>query len=170
MLFDTHCSFLPLFFFFLLQPNSIRSSSVSDWDNRRVLHQVKYLGLKENVKIRKEGYAAKWPFDEFERKYRAVLNGKRRNSQGANRAANGNEDLRHRIESTLRALYPSSIIALGRSKLFIKDAETIFLLEEELDRRVNAEAAKIQRAWHRYKQKVSQSDRGVENTVIHFAT
>ena len=36
-----------------------------DWDQKRVHHQVKYLGLLENVRVRRAGFAYRAPYDRF---------------------------------------------------------------------------------------------------------
>ena len=36
-----------------------------DWDQNRVKHQVEYLGLKENIRVRRAGFAYRRPFEKF---------------------------------------------------------------------------------------------------------
>ena len=42
-----------------------------DWDPKRVIHQVKYLGLSENVRVRRAGFAYRRSFDKFLQRYSA---------------------------------------------------------------------------------------------------
>jgi myosin-1 len=46
-----------------IKPNS--NKSPSEYDERAVLHQVKYLGLQENVRIRRAGFAYRQSFQKF---------------------------------------------------------------------------------------------------------
>nr|AIA91790.1 myosin_head [uncultured bacterium] len=46
-----------------IKPNQNRSAS--EFDDRQVLHQIKYLGLKENVRIRRAGFAYRQTFEKF---------------------------------------------------------------------------------------------------------
>ncbi|KAJ1935086.1 class II myosin, partial [Linderina pennispora] len=53
------------------QPSYIRTikpnenKSPSEFDDKRVLHQVKYLGLCENIRIRRAGFAYRQTFEKF---------------------------------------------------------------------------------------------------------
>ena len=38
---------------------------LGDWDNKMVLHQCEYLGLKENIRIRRAGFAYRRAFEKF---------------------------------------------------------------------------------------------------------
>ena len=38
---------------------------LGDWDNKQVLHQCEYLGLKENIRIRRAGFAYRRVFEKF---------------------------------------------------------------------------------------------------------
>ena len=40
----------------------------------RVRHQVEYLGLKENIRVRRAGYAYRREFEKFLRRYHRVSN------------------------------------------------------------------------------------------------
>ncbi|XP_076333523.1 LOW QUALITY PROTEIN: unconventional myosin-Ie-like [Tachypleus tridentatus] len=46
-----------------IKPNA--SKKAHDWDEPRVKHQVEYLGLKENIRVRRAGFAYRRPFDKF---------------------------------------------------------------------------------------------------------
>ncbi|CAG0924254.1 unnamed protein product, partial [Notodromas monacha] len=50
-----------------IKPNETKKAR--DWDDKRALHQVQYLGLKENVRVRRAGFAYRRPFDKFLRRY-----------------------------------------------------------------------------------------------------
>ena len=46
-----------------IKPNETKKPH--DWELRRVKHQVEYLGLKENVRVRRAGFAYRRPFEKF---------------------------------------------------------------------------------------------------------
>ncbi|ODQ63946.1 myosin-1 [Nadsonia fulvescens var. elongata DSM 6958] len=138
----------------LSQPSYIRTikpnqnKSPTEYDSKAVLHQVKYLGLQENVRIRRAGFAYRQTFDKFvERFY--LLSPKTSYAgdfiwQGESR------------EATLQILKDTSIpveeYQMGVTKIFVKTPETLFALEHMRDRYWHNMAARIQRAWRNYLQ------------------
>ena len=48
-----------------------------DWDQNRVKHQVEYLGLKENIRVRRAGFAYRRPFEKFLHRYVLLIYHKR---------------------------------------------------------------------------------------------
>ena len=50
-----------------IKPNETKKPL--DWDAARVQHQVKYLGLLENVRVRRAGFAFRQVYDRFVRRY-----------------------------------------------------------------------------------------------------
>ena len=50
-----------------IKPNETKRAG--DWDAKRVLHQVEYLGLCENVRVRRAGFAYRRTFDKFLQRY-----------------------------------------------------------------------------------------------------
>lgn len=55
----------------MAQPSYIRcikpndNKSPAEFDKEMVMHQIKYLGLNENVRIRRAGFAFRQPFEKF---------------------------------------------------------------------------------------------------------
>ena len=53
------------------QPSYIRTikpnhnKSPSEYDSKMVLHQIKYLGLNENIRVRRAGFAYRQTFEKF---------------------------------------------------------------------------------------------------------
>jgi|ERR1700722_5886620 len=45
-----------------IKPNSNRSSS--EYDSKAILHQIKYLGLQENIRVRRAGFAYRNAFEK----------------------------------------------------------------------------------------------------------
>ena len=46
-----------------IKPNETKRPR--DWEELRVKHQVEYLGLKENIRVRRAGFAYRRPFNKF---------------------------------------------------------------------------------------------------------
>lgn len=46
-----------------IKPNETKRPG--DWNKSQVEHQVEYLGLKENIRIRRAGFAYRRPFAKF---------------------------------------------------------------------------------------------------------
>lgn len=46
-----------------IKPNETKRPR--DWEENRVKHQVEYLGLRENIRVRRAGYAYRRPFKKF---------------------------------------------------------------------------------------------------------
>ncbi|KAI8098757.1 P-loop containing nucleoside triphosphate hydrolase protein [Halteromyces radiatus] len=127
-----------------IKPNDNRSSS--EYDQKRVLHQVQYLGLCENIRVRRAGFAYRTIFDKFlERFYllspttgyagEYVWNGDAKTGSY--------EILKHNN-------IPTDEWQMGTSKVFIRHPETIFALEHMRDRYWHNMATRIQRAWRAY--------------------
>ncbi len=46
-----------------IKPNQLRSAT--EYDSKAVIHQVKYLGLQENVRVRRAGFAYRNTFEKM---------------------------------------------------------------------------------------------------------
>ena len=53
----------------ILEPLNQIKRKPRDYDNQQVLHQIKYLGLKENVRIRRAGFAYRSTFERFVQRF-----------------------------------------------------------------------------------------------------
>lgn len=134
------------------QPSYIRTikpnenKSPKEYNSPNVLHQIKYLGLQENVRIRRAGFAYRQTFDKFvERFY--LLSPK--TSYAGDYTWTGD------VESGTRQILkdtgiPAEEYQMGVTKAFIKTPETLFALEHMRDRYWHNMAMRIQRAWRNY--------------------
>ncbi|CDO95925.1 unnamed protein product [Kluyveromyces dobzhanskii CBS 2104] len=130
-----------------IKPNQTKSPK--DYDDQQVLHQVKYLGLQENVRIRRAGFAYRQTFEKFvERFY--LLSPKC--SYAGDYTWQG-ETLTAVKQILNDTSIPASEYQLGVTKVFIKTPETLFALEHMRDRYWHNMAARIQRAWRRFIQR-----------------
>lgn len=127
-----------------IKPNQNRSPT--EYDEKAVLHQVKYLGLQENVRIRRAGFAYRQTFEKFVERF-MLLSGK--TSYAGDYIWQGSA-----YDATLCILrdagIPQTEYQMGTTKVFIKTPETLFALEHMRDMWWHNMAARIQRAWRRY--------------------
>ena len=127
-----------------IKPND--NKSPTEYNTGNVMHQIKYLGLQENVRIRRAGFAYRSTFDRFvERFY--LLSPK--TSYAGEYTWTGDA-----LSGTKQILKDTSIPAeeyqMGVTKAFIKTPETLFALETMRDRYWHNMAIRIQRAWRNY--------------------
>jgi len=124
-----------------IKPNETKKAK--DWDNQRVAHQVRYLNLKENIRIRRAGFAYRQPFDKFIRRFGIV-------SPQTFPHWPGDPKQGIQIIANTAGLEQGQW-QLGRTKVFIKSPESLFLMEELRARKYHTYAQKIQRAYRRWK-------------------
>jgi len=116
-----------------------------DWENQRVMHQIEYLGLKENVRVRRAGFAYRRPFEKFVKRYEILTP---ETAPKTNKFGSRTQDAaKHLLKSV--QMDPNQY-QMGRTKLFIKDPASLFLLEEERERRFDQHARVIQKAFRKY--------------------
>ncbi|CEP08007.1 hypothetical protein [Parasitella parasitica] len=131
-----------------IKPNDNRSST--EYNVQRVHHQIKYLGLCENIRVRRAGFAYRTVFDKFVERFYLLCptTGYAGDYIWHGDAQSGClEILKHNH-------IPAEEWQVGTSKVFIKHPETIFALEGLRDRYWHNMAIRIQRAWRahvRYK-------------------
>ncbi|KJH47425.1 SH3 domain protein [Dictyocaulus viviparus] len=138
-----------------IKPNETKKPG--DWDDQRVRHQVEYLGLRENIRVRRAGYAYRRSFDKFLWRY-AILTDETWPSYRGD-PVRGCQIICHSVNMD------TDQYQMGTSKIFIKNPESLFLLEEVREKKYDGYARKIQKAWrqfnarkHRAKQKEQASD------------
>ncbi|GAB1861960.1 Unconventional myosin-Ie-like isoform X2 [Camponotus japonicus] len=123
-----------------IKPNETKKPR--DWDYLRVKHQVEYLGLKENIRVRRAGFAYRRTFAKFLHRYAILTKETWPRWPGEEKQG---------VEWILGSIHiDKSQYQLGRSKLFIKAPETLFMLEEARDRKYNMYARVIQKAFKKY--------------------
>ncbi|KAM6981227.1 unconventional myosin-Ie isoform 2-T2 [Aplochiton taeniatus] len=123
-----------------IKPNETKKPK--DWEESRVKHQVEYLGLKENIRVRRAGYAYRRIFQKFLNRYAILTKESWPTWRG---------DEKQGVLHLLRSVnMDQEQFQLGRTKVFIKAPESLFLLEETRDRKFDGHARAIQKAWRKY--------------------
>ena len=130
-----------------IKPNYDKSPAL--FDAELVRHQVKYLGLLENLRVRRAGYAYKKPFALFLDKYKCLCEQTWPVWRGGE-ARKGVATLLASLNFTEGVEY-----ALGISKLFIRSSKTFFELEDKLDRRKAYLASVIKALYKGYRQRIA---------------
>lgn len=133
-----------------IKPNE--SKRAMHMEEKRVLHQVKYLGLVQNIQVKKAGYSYRAPYNVFYNQFSILM---KREYQGTN-AVQACQQLCQYISQKYSSDIPTSEWALGKSKIFVSSPKTIFFLEELREERLDPAG---------YAQKVrehEQADRLVE--------
>ncbi|CAL8349859.1 unnamed protein product [Gadus morhua 'NCC'] len=123
-----------------IKPNETKRPK--DWEESRVKHQVEYLGLRENIRVRRAGFAYRRAFNKFLQRY-AILTVETwpcwRGSE--------QQGVLHLLQSVNM---DQDQYQMGRAKVFVKNPESLFLLEEMRERKFDTFARTIQKAWRKY--------------------
>eukprot|EP00051_Salpingoeca_urceolata_P021427 m.336285 g.336285 ORF g.336285 m.336285 type:complete len:1061 (+) comp19795_c1_seq2:302-3484(+) len=124
-----------------IKPNETKRAH--DWDKARNLHQVRYLGLKENVRVRRAGFAFRREFDKFLSRYAIVSKETWPRWSGPQK-----DGILHLMDAVSME---KDQYQLGKTKVFIKNPESLFLLEEMRERKFDTYARRIQTTYRRWK-------------------
>ncbi|XP_015665521.1 unconventional myosin-If [Protobothrops mucrosquamatus] len=123
-----------------IKPNETKRPR--DWEESRVKHQVEYLGLKENIRVRRAGFAYRRVFHKFLQRYAILTPETWPRWRG---------DERQGVQHLLRSVNMDvDQYQMGRTKVFVKNPESLFLLEEMRERKFDGYARVIQKAWRRH--------------------
>ena len=101
-----------------IKPNEIKSPVAVNDD--RVIHQISYLGLLENVRVRRAGFAFRQAYPKFLQRYKMINLQTWPNFRGSDRDG---------VRVLLEALGLEKDATYGKTKVFIQSPETIFRLE-----------------------------------------
>ncbi|XP_053701738.1 unconventional myosin-If [Synchiropus splendidus] len=123
-----------------IKPNETKRPK--DWEESRVKHQVEYLGLRENIRVRRAGFAYRRVFNKFLLRY-AILTAE----TWPHWRGQEQQGVLHLLRSVNM---DTDQYQLGRSKVFVKNPESLFLLEEVRERKFDTFARIIQKSWRRY--------------------
>ncbi|XP_062254322.1 myosin IEb [Platichthys flesus] len=123
-----------------IKPNETKRPR--DWEDVRARHQVEYLGLRENIRVRRAGYAYRRIFKKFLQRYAILTKETWPQWKG---------DERKGVLHLLNCVnMDQDQFQLGKAKVFIKAPESLFLLEEMRERKYNGYARVIQKAWRKH--------------------
>uniref|UniRef100_A0A8C3V7N2 Unconventional myosin-Ib n=1 Tax=Catharus ustulatus TaxID=91951 RepID=A0A8C3V7N2_CATUS len=123
-----------------IKPNDKKAAHV--FNEALVCHQIRYLGLLENVRVRRAGYAFRQPYEPCLERYKMLCKQTWPHWRGPARAG---------VEVLFNELgIPEEEFSFGRSKIFIRNPRTLFKLEDLRKQRLEDLATligKIYRGW-----------------------
>ncbi|KAM9321482.1 unconventional myosin-Ia [Gastrophryne carolinensis] len=128
-----------------IKPNSTKKSSV--FDDTLVNTQVRYLGLLENVRVRRAGYAYRQLYKSFLDRYKMLSRQTWPHWTGDPR------EVSETLLSDPEVNIPPEELAYGRTKIFIRTPKTLFDLEEMRRKKLNELAALIQKVFRGWRQR-----------------
>ncbi|NXE90600.1 MYO1B protein, partial [Menura novaehollandiae] len=123
-----------------IKPNDKKASHI--FNEALVCHQIRYLGLLENVRVRRAGYAFRQAYEPCLERYKMLCKQTWPHWRGPARA--GVEVLFNQLR------IPEEEFSFGRSKIFIRNPRTLFKLEDLRKQRLEDLATlieKIYRGW-----------------------
>ncbi|KAK9736480.1 Unconventional myosin tail, actin- and lipid-binding [Popillia japonica] len=120
-----------------IKPNDTKSPAV--FDEELVRHQVKYLGLMENLRVRRAGFAYRRVYEQFLHRYKCLSRETWPNYPGS--AKDG-------VQALVACLgYERDDYRMGRTKIFIRFPKTLFDTEDAFQEKKHEIAAIIQSKW-----------------------
>ncbi|KAB5577063.1 hypothetical protein PHYPO_G00205670 [Pangasianodon hypophthalmus] len=124
-----------------IKPNDKKSAQI--FTDSLVCHQVRYLGLMENVRVRRAGYAFRQAYEPCLERYKMLC--KQTWPRWKGPAREGVEVLLKNLE------VPEEEFSYGRSKIFIRNPRTLFFLEEKRRQCLENLATLIQKIYRGWK-------------------
>lgn len=109
-----------------IKPNDIKSPSV--FDDVRIDHQVRYLGLLENVRVRRAGFVHRQRYDKFLLRYKMISMFTWPNFRGGS-------DMEGVSVLVNDAGYANDV-KFGHTKIFIRSPQTLFALERKRNQQI----------------------------------
>uniref|UniRef100_A0AAY4EPI8 Myosin Ic, paralog b n=1 Tax=Denticeps clupeoides TaxID=299321 RepID=A0AAY4EPI8_9TELE len=120
-----------------IKPNDAKQAG--RFDEVLIRHQVKYLGLMENLRVRRAGFAYRRRYEIFLQRYKSLCPDTWPSWDG--RLVDG-------VSTLVKHLgYKPEEYKLGRSKIFIRFPKTLFATEDALETRKHTLAILVQAWW-----------------------
>ncbi|EEC13929.1 myosin IB, putative [Ixodes scapularis] len=124
-----------------IKPNDQKQSA--KFEEKVVGHQVQYLGLVENVRVRRAGFAYRRRYEAFLERYKCLCPDTWPQFRGGS--------AREGVVLLIKQLgYAPEEYALGRTKLFIRFPRTLFETEDAFQQKKHYLATVIQTEYRRY--------------------
>ncbi|XP_055082304.1 unconventional myosin-Ic-like isoform X2 [Periophthalmus magnuspinnatus] len=133
------------------EPSYVRCIKPNDckqpgrFDEILIRHQVKYLGLMENLRVRRAGFAYRRRFEAFLQRYKPLCPETWPNWHGP--LADGVSILVNHLG------YKPEEYKLGRSKIFIRFPKTLFNTEDALEAKKPEIVLTLQTSWRGYRER-----------------
>jgi len=139
-----------------IKPNGEKKAN--NWDEAAVKHQVKYLGLMENLRVARAGYCYRRPFADFLERYKSLCPETWPNFFGEPEEgvkvlaaslskAPGAKETSPWVKPSHNLGLADGQIAIGKTKIFIKDPKSVTAIERAFQQHKNYLATKVAAAW-----------------------
>ncbi|XP_078729941.1 unconventional myosin-Ic [Lampetra fluviatilis] len=126
-----------------IKPNDAKQPS--KFDDVLIRHQVKYLGLMENLRVRRAGFAYRRKYDAFLNRYKSLCPETWPTWRGPE------------VEGVKRLVkhlnYRPEEFKMGRSKIFIRFPKTLFATEDAFEKRKHGIVTTVQAAYRGHYQR-----------------
>lgn len=120
-----------------IKPNDTKQSGI--FDRNLVQHQVQYLGLMENIRVRRAGFAYRRLYTLFLKRYKCLSEKTWPNYSGSEKEG---------VQILVNALgYSQDEYRMGKTKIFIRFPKTLFVTEDAFQAKKHYIASVIQAAW-----------------------
>nr|XP_026690798.1 unconventional myosin-Id isoform X1 [Ciona intestinalis] len=104
-----------------IKPNEMKSPI--QFNDERCEHQVAYLGLLENVRVRRAGFANRQPYSRFLQRYKMLSS-----YTWPNHQCRGDKEA---VQALIKDISFEHDVAYGNTKIFIRTPNTLVTLEEQ---------------------------------------
>ncbi|KAL5477102.1 hypothetical protein EMCRGX_G023847 [Ephydatia muelleri] len=139
-----------------IKPNHAKRPNL--FDNSTILHQVKYLGLMENLRVRRAGFCYRRTFTSFLQRYKSLCHSTWPNWKGTKtfqvaiwRYFFALGDPRGGVTTLCKHLkLTGDQYKIGKTKLFIRFPKTLFSIEDQFQNKKNDLATLISAQWRMY--------------------
>ncbi|KAF5295154.1 hypothetical protein FQR65_LT10542 [Abscondita terminalis] len=123
-----------------IKPNEIKSPTV--FDEERIRHQVNYLGLVENVRVRRAGFVYRQRYDVFLKRYKMISQFTWPNFRS------GSDKDGTKVIMDEHGF--SNDVKYGHTKIFVRSPKTLFALESARNELIPGIVTLIQKVWRGY--------------------
>uniref|UniRef100_A0A8C9U0S9 Myosin IG n=1 Tax=Scleropages formosus TaxID=113540 RepID=A0A8C9U0S9_SCLFO len=120
-----------------IKPNEVKSPML--FDDARCRHQVAYLGLLENVRVRRAGFAYRQPYNRFLQRYKMTCEYTWPNHLM--------ESDREAVEAIVKQHDFHDDVEYGHTKLFVRTPRSLFTLEQERAALIPILVLFLQKVW-----------------------
>ena len=126
-----------------IKPNDVQAPNT--FDTELIRHQVKYLGLMENLRVRRAGFAYRRDYEAFLKRYKCL---------SKETWPHWNGTPKDGVQALVKSLnYGPEDYRMGNTKIFIRLPKTLFSTEDAFQQQKNYLASVIQARWKGRKQR-----------------
>ncbi|KAJ3101048.1 Unconventional myosin-Ib [Phlyctochytrium planicorne] len=134
-----------------IKPNASKKAGL--FDDELVLHQIRYLGLQESIRVRRSGFCYRQKYPKFLDRFKMLSPATWPKWNGGH-IPSDSDVVVEGVKAVLGALkVPQTEWRIGKTKIFIRNPATLLALENERNVAKNRLATIIRARWLAYKQR-----------------